>query len=573
MSLFNGREWADFSFEERLAIKIMAESSFLNFARIFFEITQGEPLLINWHHRWFAEEADKRIRGDENSSLAIAVPPGSTKTEFFSIFIHAYTLALIRGGKLKRFRNLALSSGRALVERNSKRVRDIVNCEEFQELWPCQFTVSQAEEWIVVDEKGRAIGTMVSKPMMGQVIGSRGGYPGPEYSGAIIIDDGDKAEDLFSSVRRERSHRILTNTVRSRRGDKSKAHPTPVFMIQQRLHKDDSIGYCLSGGMGIDFKSVVIPALITDEFIDTLPDHIREFALEDTKDSPRVTLRINESGTIARSDEKSREVTFFSFWEQMEGVDQLVVLWEKDEYTFMSQYMQMPISMSGNLIDSSWFPRYTQIPSLILDAAIYVDTNSGKVKDSNDYTVFTLALKSDHGVYIAAINRGKWDPLDLLTQAKKCWDEWSAAIPAVMKFKIKYLAVEDKQAGQGLIQTLKTEKRIPLQEQQRGAEQNKFARHCNTYPTLKQGKVYIPSTFDIDGRPIKHTAWYNGDKAYPVDWVEDFIDELDGITVGVLMDQESGFDDQYDTLMDAVQDLVIDGQRASASSLAYRRRR
>ena len=571
MSLFNGREWAEFSFEERLAIKMQAESSFLNFARIFFEITQGEPLIINWHHRWFAEEADKRIQGDDSSSLAIAVPPGSTKTEFFSIFIHAYTLALIRAGKLKKFRNLSLSSGKALVERNSKRVRDIVNSQEFQELWPCTFSVSQAEEWIVSDEKGRAIGTMVSKPMGGQIIGSRGGYQGKDYTGAIILDDPDKAEDLFSAVRREKSHRLLTNTVRSRRGDKSEAHPTPVFIIQQRLHKDDSLGYCLSGKMAIDFKALVIPALIDNAFIKSLPEHIREHCIEDTKDSPRVTVKVDGSGNITH-DDSGVERVLFSFWERMEGVNQLVTLWKQDDYTFMSQYMQTPISLSGNLIDVSWFPRYTQIPSLILDASIYVDTNSGKIKDSNDYTVFTLALKSDHGIYIAAVKRGKWDPLDLLTQAKSCWSDWGAVIPPTMKFKIKYLAVEDKQAGQGLIQTLKTENRIPLKEQQRGAEQNKFARHCNTYPTLKQGKVYIPSTFNQNGEPITHTTWYTGDKAYSVDWVEDLISELEDITIGVLMDQESGFDDQYDTLMDVVQDLVIDGKRATASSLAYRRR-
>lgn len=560
MSLFGNKEWSEFSFEERLAVKIAAESSFLNFARIFFEITQGEPLIINWHHRWFAEEADKRIRGEDNSSLAIAVPPGSTKTEFFSIFIHAYTLALIRSGQLKRFRNLSLSSGKALVERNSKRVRDIVNSPEFQELWPCSFSVSQAEEWVVNDDKGRAIGTMVSKPMGGQIIGSRGGYPGKSYSGAIILDDPDKADDLFSAVKRERAHRLLTNTVRSRRGDKSKSHPTPVFIIQQRLHKEDSLGYCLTGGMGIEFKSVVIPALITDDFVESLPEHIKQDCLKDTKDSPRV---------------KRAGVEYFSFWEQMEGVEQLVELWDRDEYTFMSQYQQAPISLSGNLVDTSWFPRYDTLPPDIVGGAVYVDTNSGMVNERNDYTAFSLFFVTSKGdLYWACTSHGKWDPEELLKEAEDRWAEWKSAIPHTMNgLTLRYMSIEKKQAGQGLIQTLTKKKKIPLHPQERGTNQNKYARHCNTYPTMKGGKVFIPKTFDANGNAITHTKWINGDKAYSTDWVTAALSELESITIGILMDQESGYDDIYDTLMDGVQDLVIDQGDTLSTALSARRKR
>ena len=86
-SIFNGKEWEQMSFEERLAIKVASESSFINFVRIWFELTQNEPLMVNWHHIWFANEVDKIIRGVDGSSLAIAVPPGSTKTEFFSFSV------------------------------------------------------------------------------------------------------------------------------------------------------------------------------------------------------------------------------------------------------------------------------------------------------------------------------------------------------------------------------------------------------------------------------------------------------------------------------------------------------
>ncbi|AZU97896.1 terminase large subunit [Vibrio phage LP.1] len=558
MSLFNGREWADFSFEERLAIKELSTKSFINFTQIWFELMQGDPFIVNWHHRWFANEIDRRVHGETNKSLAMALPPGSTKTEYVSIHMHAYTLALIHEGILKRFRNLSLSSGKALVERNSKRVRDIINSNEFQELWPSSFATNQAEEWIVNDEKGKAIGTMVSKPMQGQIIGSRGGYLGEGYSGAIFLDDPQKAENVFSAVQRERDHRLLTNTVRSRRGDKSKDNATPVFLIQQRLHKEDSLGFCLEGGMGIDFDLIKVPALLTQDYVDSLPDGVREDCIECTKDYPRVTIG---------------GVEYWSFWEEMEGIDQLIDLWQRDEYTFMSQYMQSPISLAGNLVQTDWFPRYTVLPPLV-GFAVYVDTNSGMVKEHNDYTVFNLCgIDQEGNLYVLDIERGKWDPEDLLAKAEECWERWSAAIPRGYGCGIRYMSVESKQAGQGLIQTLTKRNKIPVHEMPRGTGQNKYARYCNTQPQMKMGKVYLPELHDGNGDRISYSKWHTQTDAFPVDWVVPFMSELEGVTIGVLMDQETGFDDQIDTLFDAIQDLMIDNSGGALEDILTARRK
>lgn len=559
MSLFNGKEWQDFTFEERLAIKVQCESSFLNFTRIFFELIQGEEFKVNWHHRWMASEIDRRVKGETNESLALALPPGSTKSEFMSIHIHAYTLALIVAGKIKRFRNLSLSSGDALVQRNSRRIKDIINSREFSELWPSSFSTNQAEEWIVKNNKGQAIATMVSKSMGGQIIGSRGGYMGDQYSGGIFIDDPQKAENVFSAIQRERDQRLLTNTVRSRRGDKSKDHPTPIFLVQQRLHKEDAIGFCVSGGMGLDFQLIKVPALMTNEDIGRLPDGIRENCIESLKDSPVIT----KGG-----------IDYRSFWEENESVYQLMDLWERDEFTFCSQYLQNPIAMSGNLIDIAWFPRFDVLPADIVGGAIYVDTNSGKITDMNDYTVFTLAMEDSKGnLYIPAMKRGKWDPEELLLQAEQLWIEWNAQIPVTMGFKLRYMSVEDKAAGQGLIQTLSKKKKIPLHAQQRGTNQNKYARHCNTQPTMKMGRVYLPRLHTDNGVQIQKTKWIGGFDGYATDFVIPFLSELESITIGVLMDQESGYDDQYDTLMDAVDDMLLSGGSSLSTVLSKRRDR
>lgn len=535
-------EFENQSFAERLAIKLACERSFLNFTRIFFELLQGDRMLVNWHHRYVAEEVDRIVvGGDHSTNLILNQPPGSTKTEFMSIHLPAYTNMLVQTGQLKRFRNLNLSYADTLVKRNSRRTRDIINSREFQEFWPCKFGVNQAEEWEIVNKSGKVVGQTVSRAMGGQITGGRAGFFGDEFSGAVNLDDCDKPEDMFSQTKREAQERKMVNTVRSRRGDKSEEHPTPFILTQQRLHVKDTTGFCMSGGMGIKFKQIKIPALITEKYIATLPDHIQELCWNDIKDSECVVL----------GGEKH-----WSFWPQMEGIKQLLDLRERDPYTFNSQYQQDPIKLSGNLVNTDNFGRYSALPHLLW-LAVYVDTNSGKVTDRNDFTVFTLCgMGADGKMYLIEIKRGKWTPTELLKEAKDCWNRWRSMSPPDKKVTLRYMKVEDKQAGQGLIADLQKENNIPVKPVQRGQGQNKYVRHCNCEPKISMRKVMIPETYDEEGNRIVQTTWEDGTPAAPNDWVLSFLAECDALTIGILMDTESGYDDQYDTLMDAIDDML-----------------
>lgn len=548
-------EWEELEFLERLFIKEKSEKSFLNFTRLWFELIQGEKLLVNWHHRYIAQEVDKVVRGGNHSTnLAISIPPGGTKTEFMSIHLPAYTNMLVQTGVLNRFRNLNLSFADSLVKRNSRRTRDIIASPEYQELWPCGFGVNQAEEWQILTPKGKVTGETVSRAMGGQITGGRGGYFGDSFSGSVNMDDPMKPEDAFSMVKRDALNRKLNNTVRSRRGDKSKEHPTPFFMIMQRLHVDDPIGFALKGELGVPFKPLVIPALIDEDYLDTLAPDIRKVCWETIKDTDSRIV----GGT-----------RYWSYWPEMEHIDQLIDLWERDEYTFSSQYMQKPTLMSGGLIETAWLGTYTQLPFMTW-AAIYVDTNSGKVKDHLDYTVFTLCGMGDDGnLYVIDVSRGRWDPTDLLQEAEDLWDRWRAMIPETQRLVIRSMNIEDKQAGQGLITTLTKRKKIPVVPVPRGDGQNKFVRHSNCQPQLKMGKVFVPMVHDDDGEKVGMTTWFNGDPCCSTNWVTPFLSELDLVTVGVLMDSEKGFDDQYDTLMDAIDDMLIHNVGDSSMELMF----
>lgn len=545
-------DFEDLGFADRLHLKVKSEKSFLNFTRIWFELLQGEKLLVNWHHRWIAREVDSVVRGGQHSTnLAISIPPGGTKTEFMSIHLPAYTNMLVHIGEINRFRNMNLSFADSLVQRNSRRTRDIIKSKEYQEFWPCGFGVDKADEWEIVNSRGKVVGQTVSRAMGGQITGGRGGFYGDEFSGAVNLDDPDKPEDMFSQTKRTAQHRKLVNTVRSRRGDKSKEHPTPFFVIQQRLHIEDTIGFCLAGKLGVQFKSIKIPALITEDYIATLPPEVQAECWASIKNSDCRMLNGQKC---------------WSYWPQMEHIDQLIELMERDDYTFHSQYQQDPKTMSGGLVDTANFGRYVQLPFLEW-MAVYVDTNSGKVKDRNDFTVFTLCAKgTDGNLYVLDIVRGKWTPSELQTTAESKWAEWSKMAPNANQITLRYMKVEDKQAGQGLIADLQRKKQIPVQPVQRGDNQNKFVRHNNCEPRIKMGRVFVPALHDEDGKKILGTTFFDGSYCRSTDWVPAFLAECDAVTVGVLLDQESGYDDQYDTLMDAIDDMLV-----SSSEITFMR--
>lgn len=539
-------EWDDLSFPERVIIRSKSTKSFLNFTRIWFELIQGDRLLVNWHHRLMASKIDDLLAGRlVPRNLIINIPPGGTKTEFFSIHFPAYVNALVQEKRLKRFRNLNISFADTLVKRNSRRTRDIIASREYQEFWPCSFGVNQAEEWEIKDERGRSIGQTVSRSSNGQITGGRGGYYGPEFSGMVMLDDYNKPVDMLSESRRKSANTLLVNTIRSRRGDKSKEHPTPFVSIQQRLHTDDATGFMLSGGMGVPFHHVAIPAMIDEKYIQSLDEPWRSLCWETVKDTDSVVVG---------------GVRCWSYWPQMEDVNDLLQLWEKDRYTFLSQYQQNPMALTGGIIDTSWFRTYTTLPKLT-HRAVYVDTNSGKVEDWLDYTVFTLAgMGVDGNLYIIDVVRGRWDPEDLLKKAEEVWEKWRMS-GSMRVMPLRHMAIEEKQAGQGLITTLKKRSQtpgqlaIPVREIPRGTGQNKLVRCLNVIPQIKTGKVFVPATHTDDGQKLSSIFYEDGTIAGSTEWVLTAMTECAAFSA----DDSHDNDDILDTWMDAIDDNLISG--------------
>ena len=512
-------EFEELNLAKRVALKQMSQRDFLTFTRLWFNLMQGDKLRVNWHHHMFADLVDDIIwRRIPNRNWVINVPPGSTKTEFFSIHLPAYVNSLVNVGKLNRFRNLNLSFSNDLVIRNSVRTRDIIASHEYQSLFQCAFGVNQAQEWTVVDHRGKRLGETVSRSVGGQITGSRAGYIGEQFSGLINLDDPDKPADMLSEVKRKRQHDYMTGTIRSRRGDKSKDNATPIICIAQRTHVDDTSGFLLANGMGIKFEHMRIPALITEEYINTLPDKHKDLCWADIKDS--------ESVVVAGQ-------RYWSFWPENEDIGQLMDLWEIDEYTFLSQYMQEPIALSGRIFSADWIKYYgdedNPTPPYFEYRFITADTAT-KTGTRNDFSVMCHWGVYLGNLYLLSMRRGKWEAPELEIEFRglisEAWemnkDQASANLRAVL--------VEAKSSGIGLIQTVGRSSPVPITPVERNVD--KLTRAMDCAPQIKAGRLYLPAGEDWVVAIAAELSMFSADDSHSHDDICDNI--FDGINYAII---------------------------------------
>jgi len=505
-------EWEKMTPAERWAAKELAEYDPLTFMRVWFQLTQGEKLKINWHHRYFNDVALRLLNRDVQNAI-VNVAPGSTKTEFWSIHLPAYCFA-----KYNKARILNTSYSKDLVSENSERTRSIIKSAEWQELYGHSIGKDKVDDWTINGADDKRKHQIFSRSSGGQITGVRGGYmTGEDFSGYITMDDWQKPDDMFSKLKRERSNQRASNTLRSRRGD----HRTPIIAIQQRLHSEDVTNFLLSGGLGMSFEQVKIPALINEDYIDQLPSHLRDHCWNDIKDTEKAN-------------------GYYSFFPAKENVRDLLALWESDQYTFMSQYMQEPESLSGGIFSADAFGFYTNDSESIADGTanakppiweyrfITADT-AQKTAEHNDFSVICEWGVYQGKVYLLNMLRGKWESPQLKQQMVSFVNA-SFAKNDHVNGVLRGVYIEDKASGTGLIQEIKgmvSASIIPVQR-----NRDKFTRAMDVQSHQLAGKVML-----------EYGAPYN----------VEFMAEVASFTP----DDSHKFDDQTDNMMDAIEIAIL----------------
>lgn len=513
-------QWEDLDIARKQAIKALSEESFEKMLRIWFQIGQAQKFQSNWHFSYLCWKVEQIIKG-EAQNVIFNITPGSGKTEIFSIHMPIYGML-----KSPKVRNLNLSFSDSLVKDNGIRTREIIGCDEFQELWPTKMAKASGGDITALNDKEKAWLTLTSRAIGGQVTGKRGGYmedPSKpwRFSGMLTLDDPDKPKDMYSPVKRKAAHTLLKNTVRSRR----MTDRTPCVVVQQRLHVNDSTWFLMNGGMGgMQFEQVIIPALVTEEYRDTLPDWLKEEFDRDVLSSEPVEID---------------GVKYYSFWPAKESAKSLLALREADLYTFESQYQQKPIALGGNAFKSEWFQYYGDGEKANMpkpDRFEYLFTTADtaqKAEEIHDYSVFVLWGKYKDRVYFIDGIRGKWEAPELETMALNFYGncfKWAKE----NRTSLRKVYIEDKASGTGLIQSIN--KKLPIDITPVQRDTDKVTRAMDAAPIMKAGRIVFPESHPMLTDMEAELIGFTFDDSHPHDDIVDNVVDAGNFEMNLLDD-------------------------------------
>ena len=370
--------------------------------------------------------------------LLMNVPPGTMKSLLTGVIWPAWEWGP-RG--LPEMRFVGTAHEETLAIRDSRKCRDLIKSEWFQERWPLPLDKA-------LDGK-REFGNMRKGVRQARSFTSMTGVRGDR----IILDDALSAHAANSESALENARVAFTETLPTRiNSDKS-----AIVVIMQRLHEKDTSGVILE--MGLPYVHLCIPMRFE-------PDN-------------RCTTSIGWTDPRSEAGELMFPERFNE--QQVQELERTL-----GSYGAAGQLQQRPAPRGGGLFKDSWWQYWRALPE-ITHRSIYADT-AQKTKTQNDYSVFQCwgRTVNNKAVLIDQI-RGKWEAPELLMQARAFWAKHRAVQQCGV---LRAMRIEDKSSGTGLIQTLAREG-IPVAPIQRSAD--KVSRAMDIAPLIEAGHVIIPA--------------------------------------------------------------------------------
>ena len=401
--------------------------------------------------------------------LAINCPPGWSKSELVKNFICWAT------AWYPYCRHIYISYAHELAAYHTHAIKQTMMLPIYKKLFNVDILRDSSAKDFFQTTDGGAVAAFGSS---GPVTGRDAGLPGMHnYSGAIIIDDIHKPDEVHSDNIREKVKRNYNETIVTRqRGDK-----VPIIAIGQRLHQDDLFAYILSGDDGNNWHHVNIKAL-------------------------------DDQGNARYPEVMPRE--------------KLLIMRDKQRYKFASQYQQDPVPSGGGLFREEDFPLFDEIPE-ILGTFITADTSETE-KAWNDKTVFSfwgvyrishknVTIDDMYGLHWLDCWEDQYEPKDLEDNFLEFW-------ATCMRFKVKpqCAIIEKKSTGVTLVSVLKKVQGLKVIGIDRTAKSgSKTQRFIDMQPYIAAKQVSLPSLAKHTKMCIKHMTDITANDTHRFDDIAD----------------------------------------------------
>ena len=435
----------------------LLERGFDVWFRYLFKAIENRPFIVEEIHEGLFTYIDRVING-KTTRLNINVPPRAGKTTLAKGLV-TYALTVNPKSNI-----IYTSYSQSLLSDIALGVRDILEHPIYKELYPSNIRYESEEvapeddfwaEYLrkesnkntysakkIITAKG---GTCLFSSIGSQITGYGAGIRGAKgFTGALIIDDANKPDDIYHTVLRNKVIRYFSGTLLSRLNNPY----TPIINIQQRLHLED-----LSGVLQDKYNFETLKRPLIDKDGNCLipsqytPERIRELQI--------------------------------------------------DNYVFTSQYQQEPIVLGGQVIKREWFGYYPVNTDYKYKRIIIAADTAISTKEYNDYSCFLVGgITQQNKLHILEMVHGKWEYPELKQQAVELYNRWQLDKRSTSASSI---VIENRASGQQMIQDFK---KAGLPVKAIDVTKDKLSRVQEVLTYLANGNVLLPENELYSNNPV-----------------------------------------------------------------------
>ena len=425
--------------------------------RYLFKAIEQTKFIKEPIHKSLFEYIDKVYKQDI-SRLNINIPPRAGKTTL-ATYLVVYALTINPKSNI-----IYTSYSQSLLTDIALRVRDILENPVYKAMYSGNVLYSEEEltpeddfwaeylrketgkntysaKKIVTGQRGICLFSSIGSQITGYGAGIRNGKG---FTGALIIDDANKPDDIYHTTLRNKVIRYFSGTLLSRLNNSN----VPIINIQQRLHLED-----LSGILQTKYNFFTLKKPLIDENgVCQLPSQY--------------------------SPERIKEL-------------------QVDNYVFTSQYQQEPIVLGGQVIKREWFGYFNSNEKYNYKKIVIAADTAISEKEHADYSCFLVGgVTQQNKLHILEMVHGKWEYPELKQQAISIYNRWQLDKHQTSASSI---VIEDRASGQQLIQDFK---KVGLPIRPIEVTKDKLSRVEEILDYLANGYVMLPDNEQYSNNPI-----------------------------------------------------------------------
>ena len=211
-------------------LEALASEDLQLFAELAFPIIEpGKELIASWHIDHLCWLMGEVVDGYERRVI-VNVPPRSLKSILISVIFVAFAM-----GRDPSLKIIVSSHNQELARKLASDFRRLVQSSFYRRLFP-RFQLTHDGDRLLEQKtvlNGHRIATSVGATITGH------------GADIIIVDDPNRAKDVYSEAHRLKVNTYFDQELSSRLNDKRRGR---IIVVMQRLHEDDLTGHLLARG-------------------------------------------------------------------------------------------------------------------------------------------------------------------------------------------------------------------------------------------------------------------------------------------------------------------------------------